>query len=246
MNAPHNHCYERAPHPRRKRALAVLGKAAFAFTAALTLSDYLFAKPDLVAGNYARLTNRLAASRKQGVQSEAIPSRMGATRYYDRSNAPPLPGLTGSVAHAWDGGNLQCPLGRYQAELVPPNGRLGIETPLLEPRKSCEKCPRGRFGDAVGLTAVSACSTCPPGRFGVFAGGTSMNEACESCPAGTYGSERGLTTQSCSGECPAGNLTFRPTKCTRTCTCLRMRFSASSAYVFTLLFMLSALPLFLL
>jgi len=209
MNAPHNHRDERAPHPRRKRALAVLGKAAFAFTAALTLTDYLYAKPDLVAGKYARLTNRLAASRNQGEQSDTMPSRMGATRYYDRRNALPLPGLAASVAHVWDGGILQCPLGRYQAELVPPNGRLGIETPLLEPRKSCEKCPRGRFGDAIGLTAVDACTSCPPGRFGVFAGATSVSEACELCPAGTYGSERGLTTQSCSGECPAGNFTLR-------------------------------------
>ena len=207
MDQPQAHRYARPLHPWRRRVLALIGKTMFAVSAALMLQDLLFPQSDFFAGTYAQLTNRAAASRNHGEHSDAVPSRMGAKRYYDRGNAPPLTSLAASAAQAWTGGALQCPSGRYQAELVPPNDRLGIETPLLEPRNSCEKCPRGRFGASAGLTSPDACTSCPSGRFGVRSGSASVEDACALCPAGTFGSERGLTTPACSGDCPAG--TFR-------------------------------------
>ena len=108
------------------------------------------------------MTNRLSSRANVGQVSGEVPSRTGAKRNIDRGNAPPLAHVEGSLAFAWTRGELTCPAGTYQAALRD-GERLSIETPRQLPAKSCEKCPRGRFGAANGLTSKEACARCPPG-----------------------------------------------------------------------------------
>lgn len=82
-----------------------------------------------------------------------------------------------------------CPRGYYQA------------TGLKE--VDCVACPRGRYGETIGLTSRVCTSRCPPGRYRDTPGATSA-EDCRLCPPGKYGSHLGLTTKECSGPCPVG------------------------------------------
>ena len=69
--------------------------------------------------------------------------------------------------------------------------------------QDCIDCPKGRYGNQLGLTASTCTAACPKGRFGDSTGLTSA--ACSGdCPVGRYGSTKGITTASCTGLCPKG------------------------------------------
>mmetsp|Transcript_27092 Transcript_27092/g.60560 ORF Transcript_27092/g.60560 Transcript_27092/m.60560 type:complete len:292 (+) Transcript_27092:91-966(+) len=195
----------------RKRVVHMVCQSVFVASAVLCLESYLFptqSKPGGVAGffsgTHSQLGNSASAQRNIGQTSAAVPARMGAKRYVDRGSYPPLDHIEGSLEATWNKNALSCPAGGYEAVLQDLRDRLSIETPLRLAARSCEKCPRGRFGSQPGLGSAEACTTCPPGRYGVRAGSATAEEACALCPEGTFGSERGLVTPACSGRCPAG------------------------------------------
>lgn len=67
----------------------------------------------------------------------------------------------------------------------------------------CKPCPRGRYGDTIGLISYRCTAMCPAGKYGDLQGATSIKD-CKDCPPGTYGKSRGLITAECSKKCPAG------------------------------------------
>jgi len=86
-----------------------------------------------------------------------------------------------------------CPKGYYRDSRHGP-GNFGAE---------CTECPRGKYGDTIGLTTSDCTDDCPKGTYRDLVGGASLRD-CSLCPMGTYGEERGLTTPVCSGYCPEG------------------------------------------
>jgi len=58
--------------------------------------------------------------------------------------------------------------------------RLSTETGRRGASASCERCPRGRFGDKRGgVASLEQCSLCPAGRFGTVPGAGSAEDGCE-------------------------------------------------------------------
>ena len=78
----------------------------------------------------------------------------------------------------------------------------------------CRPCPRGRYGDRMGLKHSTCSGLCPVGTYGDKEGLTSILE-CKACPTGTFGARSGLTSSLCSGKCPKGYYTDleRSTSC---------------------------------
>ncbi len=73
----------------------------------------------------------------------------------------------------------------------------------------CLPCPRGRYGNAVGLKSSACTAPCPAGKYGNMLAAKSIYE-CVDCPAGRYGTTVGLTTPKCSGNCPIGTYSGVP------------------------------------
>ncbi|KAJ8604226.1 hypothetical protein CTAYLR_009785 [Chrysophaeum taylorii] len=63
--------------------------------------------------------------------------------------------------------------------------------------------PRGRYGDAEGLTSDECTAECPTGKYNDKLGARTEDD-CRLCPPGRYGSTTGLESKACSGACPSG------------------------------------------
>jgi hypothetical protein len=90
-------------------------------------------------------------------------------------------------------------------ELVCPRGYYHDtqNNPKLLSLQECRPCPRGRYGDTIGLVSSACTATCPRGRYGEKLAAMTVDD-CRLCPAGTVGTEIGLTTARCSKQCPVG------------------------------------------
>lgn len=79
--------------------------------------------------------------------------------------------------------NLFMVTGQRLGGCVPcPRGRYGVVTGGLV---SCNKCPKGTFGDQIGYNSIRMCQKCPPGRYGNSEG--LVSKVCNNqCPSGTY------------------------------------------------------------
>eukprot|EP01040_Poterioochromonas_malhamensis_P010769 gene10769-11738_t len=93
---------------------------------------------------------------------------------------------------------VSCPLGTYR-----PSGSTVLRRVSGQRQDGCQRCPKGRYGDKMGLTHPSCSGVCPVGTYGDEDGLKSKKE-CKLCPPGTYGTRSGLTTATCSGLCPKG------------------------------------------
>lgn len=96
---------------------------------------------------------------------------------------------------------VSCPLGHYR-----PSGSTKLFRVSGNRQDGCFPCPKGRYGDSVGLKHSSCTASCPIGTYSDRLGLTSVSE-CSKCPKGTFGKNRGLTTSECSGVCPKGRYT---------------------------------------
>ena len=96
---------------------------------------------------------------------------------------------------------VSCPLGHYR-----PSGSTKLFRVSGNRQDGCFPCPKGRYGDSMGLKHSSCTAACPVGTYSGKVGLKSIDE-CMKCPKGTFGKNRGLTTSECSGVCPRGKYT---------------------------------------
>ena len=90
-----------------------------------------------------------------------------------------------------------------------PSGSTKLHRVSGNRQDGCNPCPKGRYGDTMGLQHPSCTAPCPVGTYSDAVGLTSIKE-CKKCPEGTFGRNRGLTTSTCSGKCPKGKYSDLP------------------------------------
>jgi hypothetical protein len=111
--------------------------------------------------------------------------------------------FTGETVSTYDGDvpRTTCPVGKYRVSSgsnLYSNKGLRVD--------GCIPCPRGRYGDAEGLTTAACSGSCPKGRYSDRIGITTV-EDCMACESGKYGSSLGLTTAACTASCNSGYYT---------------------------------------
>lgn len=104
---------------------------------------------------------------------------------------------------------ISCPLGHYR-----PPGSTDTKRVSAQRQDGCKRCPRGRYGDSVGLLVATCTAACPVGTYGDQEGLESVSD-CQKCPPGSFGINRGMKTKECSGLCPRGRYsdTFGASSC---------------------------------
>ncbi len=96
---------------------------------------------------------------------------------------------------------VSCAMGFYR-----PLGSTKLYRISGNRQDGCYPCPKGRYGETMGLTHPTCTAPCPVGTYSDEVGVISRND-CKKCPKGTFGKNRGLTTNECSGVCPKGRYT---------------------------------------
>jgi hypothetical protein len=93
---------------------------------------------------------------------------------------------------------VTCQLGHYR-----PKGSTILHRVSGQRQDGCYPCPKGRYGDKMGLTHYTCSGLCPVGTYGDETGLTSVKE-CKACRPGTFSVKSGATSRGCSGVCPKG------------------------------------------
>lgn len=93
---------------------------------------------------------------------------------------------------------VSCPEGYYR-----PSGSTLLHRVSGQRQDGCNPCPKGRYGDRMGLTHSTCSGVCPVGTYSDVVGLKSVGD-CKKCAPGTFATRSGLTTTSCSGMCPKG------------------------------------------
>ncbi len=92
---------------------------------------------------------------------------------------------------------VYCPKGSY---------RILKNKKLSNREDGCILCPRGRYGDTIGLTSSFCSGACPKGKYGNIKGAISILD-CSQCPEDSYGPIEGNMNSECT-KCPIG--TYNP------------------------------------
>ena len=112
--------------------------------------------------------------------------------YFTHENVRTINGVVPSTS---------CALGTYR-----PEGNTNLLRVYGQRQDGCIACPKGSYGDTIGLTSIHCSGLCPRGTFSDVTGLVSSDQ-CKKCPPGHYGYKEGLSTETCSAKCPLGTYT---------------------------------------